>query len=112
MRREDWATSYRDDLPVRGNYTNNFCEAAVRVLKDQILQRTKAFNIPQLADFLSTRMDDYYQRRLVDVANGRLDNVLTSRSMVNEKNISKSDIKQVCMILLESMPYSINYLHV
>ena len=39
-------------------------------------------------------MDDYYQRRLVDVANGRLDNVLTSRSMVNEKNISKSDINR------------------
>ena len=68
-RREYWAFSNHQDLPVRGNMTNNFCEAAMRVLKDQILPRTKEFNVQQLLDFIMSRMEAYYQRRCLYVAN-------------------------------------------
>ena len=94
-RKEEWAVVYRNNLPVRGIFTNNYCEAAFRVLKDRILERTKAFNIPQLADFVSNRLQSYYGRRILDIANGRIDNVLTSRSMLKNRNIPKSDIEKV-----------------
>ena len=79
----------------RPPYTNNYCESAMRVLKDKVLLRTKAFNVPQLADFVSNRLEGYYERRVIDVANGRFDNVTTSKHMVNAGDICKEDIKQV-----------------
>jgi len=45
----EWALCWRADLPVRGNQTNNYCESVMRVMKDQVLQRTKAFNVLQLS---------------------------------------------------------------
>ena len=87
--------AFRTDLPVRGNNTNNFCESAVRVLKDRILHRTKAFNVPQLAEFASSHLEVYYQRRVLDVANGRLENVVTSKYLLNPGNICEADISQV-----------------
>ena len=67
----------------------------MRVLKDKILQRTRAFSVPQLVDFMSTFLQDYYYQRLIDVANGRLSNVLTSRYMMVDRAILKDDIHQV-----------------
>lgn len=80
---------------MRGNNTNNFCEAAIRVLKDKILERTKAFSIPQLADYMSTFLEDYYEQKLIDVANGRLQTVITSRFMPRENSTKREDIRQV-----------------
>ena len=40
-RRQDWAVCLQLSRHLRGNHTNNFVEAAMRVLKDQILQRMK-----------------------------------------------------------------------
>ena len=85
----------RHDLPIRGNNTNNYCEAAMRVLKDKVLSRTKAFNVPQLADFVSNHLEGYYERRVIDVANGRYDNLLTSKHMLNAGDIQKDHITQV-----------------
>ncbi|XP_058628486.1 uncharacterized protein LOC131538589 isoform X2 [Onychostoma macrolepis] len=69
--RKDWAICLRTGLPTRGNDTNNFVESAMRVLKDSIFHRLKAYNITQLVDFICTRLEAYYIRRLLDVANGR-----------------------------------------
>ena len=38
-RRKEWALCLRDDIPNRGNNTNNLVESAFRVLKDTILHR-------------------------------------------------------------------------
>ena len=70
-RREEWALCFRTDLPVRNNNTNNYVEAAMRVLKDRILHRTKAYNIVQLADFVTTNMELFYKKCLINVANSR-----------------------------------------
>ncbi|KAK7895275.1 hypothetical protein WMY93_020600 [Mugilogobius chulae] len=43
----------------------------MRVLKDQIFHRLKAYNITQVVDFITTRHEYYYIRRLIDVANNR-----------------------------------------
>ncbi|XP_071484474.1 uncharacterized protein [Diadema antillarum] len=94
-RKSQWACLYRTELPLRGNLTNNYCESAMRLLKDRVLSRTKAFNIAQLADFLSSHLQDYYERRILDVANGRLGDVLSSKSMVNPVGISKQHVTRI-----------------
>ena len=98
-RRQLWALCKRRNLNTRGNNTNNYVEAAMRVLKDTILDRTKAFNVPQLVDFVSTYLEDHYHRRLVDMANGRmrLNSTFGQRCMPSAKDIPKEDIKQVCL---------------
>ena len=78
-RRLEWALCYLDSLPLRGNNTSNYCESAMRILKDKIFHRAKTYNVVQLVDFLLTRMDQYYQKRLLDVSHNRLDKALGSR---------------------------------
>ena len=94
-RRECWALSYRGSLLTRGNNTNNFAEAAMRVLEDKILQRTKAFNPPQLFDILTSRLESYYETRIVGVALGRWESFQRSRFLPQDGNIAASQIQQV-----------------
>ena len=49
---EAWALCYRIQLPMRGNITNNLCEAQFLVIKDEILNRQKEVNIVGLMDNL------------------------------------------------------------
>ncbi|KAJ8972951.1 hypothetical protein NQ317_000785 [Molorchus minor] len=72
QKRDMWAISYRAWLLVRGNHTNNISEAAMRLLKEKIFNRVKAFNNIQLVDFLLSKFVDYYKRRLLDAAHNRL----------------------------------------
>lgn len=78
QRRQEWAHCFRRKLPVRGNNTNNFCEAAMKVLKDKIFFRTKAFNVVQLVDFLFIRLENVYEQKPLDVANNRWKQAITS----------------------------------
>ncbi|KAJ8273945.1 hypothetical protein GJAV_G00107270 [Gymnothorax javanicus] len=94
-RRECWALSYRGSLLTRGNNTNNLTEAAMRVLKDRILQRTKAFNPPQLLDLLTSRLEVYYETRIVDIALGRWTSCQRSRFLPIDTNIPASQIQQL-----------------
>ena len=47
----EWLTLHRQGLFTRGNNTNNYSEATMRIIKDVILNRTKAFNVVALVDF-------------------------------------------------------------
>ena len=79
-RKAAWSVAHRQDLLIRGNHTTAYCEAAMRILKDKIFYRLKAFNICQLTDFILTRFEDYNVRKLTDIANNRLSsNNLVSR---------------------------------
>ena len=49
-RRTEWAVCYRQELAIRGNNTNNFVEAAMRILKDKVVDRVRACNPIQLLD--------------------------------------------------------------
>lgn len=66
-----WAMCYRQNTLTRGNETNNYCEAMFRVLKDTILQRTKAFSIVQLFDFVTASFERYYFKKITEIINGR-----------------------------------------
>ncbi|KAJ8912471.1 hypothetical protein NQ315_014571 [Exocentrus adspersus] len=49
---ELWCLLYRRNLMIRGTNTNNYIEVTFRLLKDIALERTKAFNLTQLSDFI------------------------------------------------------------
>lgn len=78
-RRSLWALCYRRAVLMRDNNTNNYAESAMRILKDQIMERTKAFNLLQLLDFVTSRLESYYERRIIDICNNRFDRVQKSR---------------------------------
>ena len=65
---EEWAMAYRSYLCVRGKHTNNHSEASVRILKDQVFERTRAYNLVQLFQCLSTTLELYFEKRLLDIA--------------------------------------------
>ncbi|XP_028044473.1 uncharacterized protein LOC114253691 [Rhopalosiphum maidis] len=74
-RKELWYLAFRDTT-VHGNQTNNFSEVSVRLFKDIVLSRNKAYNAIALVDFIFTGIEDYYLRRSdcgyyeVDVTHG------------------------------------------
>ncbi|CAN7998264.1 unnamed protein product, partial [Ixodes hexagonus] len=47
-RKSEWVLLFRSDLTTRGHNTNNFAEASIRILKDIVLQRRRAYNVVAL----------------------------------------------------------------
>eukprot|EP00057_Strongylocentrotus_purpuratus_P017444 XP_011671918.1 PREDICTED: uncharacterized protein LOC105441952 [Strongylocentrotus purpuratus] len=94
-RRTEWAIGLRNNLPMRGNNTNNYVEAAMRILKDHIFERVRAYSPVQLLDFILVRMQGYYERRLTDLANGRLDVMLSKRYLPDQGKITQEMISRV-----------------
>ncbi|KFM80858.1 hypothetical protein X975_03050, partial [Stegodyphus mimosarum] len=81
--RHDWSLMFRRHLLSRANDVSFFWESAMIVLKDPILSRTRTYNQLQIIDFLS-RLDTYYERKLLDLANSRFDCVRLSRFLFIE----------------------------
>ncbi|XP_047109472.1 uncharacterized protein LOC124777956 isoform X2 [Schistocerca piceifrons] len=69
-RRELWTLSHRRGMLIEGHNTNNISEAFMRILKDRIFERMRAFNVVQMVDFFLTKVNLYFQRTLLDAANG------------------------------------------
>ena len=69
--RDEWAISHRIDLMTRGNHTNNYAEAGMRVLKEIVFGRVKAYNLIQMFQFVTTTMEAYFTNRLLDIAHSR-----------------------------------------
>jgi len=65
-----WSMAWRDHTQ-RGHHTNNFCEVNVRLYKDLVLSRCKAYNITTLVDFTVTKLESYYNNRLLKFAHSR-----------------------------------------
>jgi len=59
------------DYTQRGHHTNNYCEASIRLYKDVILSRCKAYNLATLVDFTCRNVKEYYVRRLLKFAHSR-----------------------------------------
>ncbi|KAJ8931471.1 hypothetical protein NQ314_015609 [Rhamnusium bicolor] len=70
-RREEWCISYRKNVITRGNNTNNYTEASIRIFKDIVLQRCKVFNSCALINFIVNVFENYYKRKLLEFANSR-----------------------------------------
>ena len=43
-----------------------------RILKDNILNRLKCYNVPDLVSFLLAEDSNYYKTKLIDIGNNRL----------------------------------------
>jgi len=78
-RRFEWALCYRQDLVTRGNHTNNYAEMGMRIIKEQVFTRVKAFNLVQMLHFLTKTLDSYYCRRLLSMAHNRFDRHVAKR---------------------------------
>ena len=66
-RRKEWAICFRKHLLVRGNHTNKYSESGIRILKELIFSRVKAYNLSKC--FLCV----YYTRKLLSAAHNRMD---------------------------------------
>lgn len=77
--RTEWALCYRQHLVTRGNHTNNYAEAGMRIVKEQVFSRVKAFNLVQMFHFITDTLDSYYCRHLLSTAHNRLDRHIAKR---------------------------------
>ncbi len=82
-----WALAYRSDLLVRGNNTNNYVEAQFLVIKDEILNRVKEYNVLGLVDKLTTNLEAHYQAKLLSIADGSFDGIYSGRFKGLVKNM-------------------------
>lgn len=95
-RRQQWALCYRSSAITRGINTNNYAEAGIRILKDIVFKRIKAYNLIQVFDFIVMTFESYYQRRLLAVAHNRVDRYIALRykglgaHKVDDSNITKT----------------------
>ena len=64
---------------IRGNHTNNYAEAGIKILKELVFARVKAFNLIEMVSFVVDVMELYYQRRLIHLANNRIDRFISLR---------------------------------
>ena len=71
-RRREWAVCYRNNVTTRGINTNNYAEAGIRILKDIVFKRIKAYNLIQVFEFIANNFEMYYERRLLAVAYNRM----------------------------------------
>ena len=70
-RHELWCLAWRTPAH-RGHNTNNYSEVTVRIFKDIVLSRVKAYNPVALVDFICTTMQHYYVKRLLLFAHSRV----------------------------------------
>ncbi|XP_065889230.1 uncharacterized protein [Dysidea avara] len=92
---KEWALSYREDLCVRGNHTNNYSEASIGILKELVFKRVKAYNLVQIFEFVTEAFELYHQRRLLSVARNRLDCFISVKYRgLNASKIPKGYISQ------------------
>lgn len=71
-RREEWCIAFRKSYITRGHNTNNHVESSIRVFKDIILARCKAFNSNALLEFVTDVLESYHKRRMLKHANNRV----------------------------------------
>ena len=113
-RRREWAVCFRDNSLMRGIDTNNYAESGIRILKDIIFKRIKAYNLIQLFEFLTITFEVYYERRLLAIAYNRVDRYISLRYKgLGAKKVDQNDIKEstesTYMFKVKSRTRSIEY---
>ena len=94
-RRKEWAICFRSGETMRGINTNNYAESGIRILKDIVFQRVKAYNLIQLFEFLTVTFELYYERRLLAVAHNRMDRYISLRYKgLGVANVNRDSIRQ------------------
>lgn len=70
--KKEWAVCYRKKLFTHCHNTNNIIESSIRIFKDIVLERCKAFNTAALVDFVFKVLEEYHKRRLIKFASYRV----------------------------------------
>jgi len=103
---ERWCVAWRSAVH-RGHHTNNFSEITVRLFKDNVLARAKAYNVDALVDFVCTTIEVYYRRRLLDFAHNSVAKPVERRIFVSwlnpaniRHNIWGAERKWSCHVIL------------
>lgn len=99
---ESWCLFFRQHLMIRGSETNNYIEVMFRLFKDISLERTKAYNLTQLADFVVTSFEGYYKQRLLDLVMNKL-----NRCTINRLSPHSGDVLPDQISELEEMQYHV-----
>ncbi|XP_070394291.1 uncharacterized protein Rab39 isoform X2 [Dermacentor albipictus] len=68
---KEWVQMYRRNLATKGHNTNNYSEASIRILKDVVLCRTKAYNAVALVEIIVSTWEKYFETRLLRHAHHR-----------------------------------------
>jgi len=90
---------------MRGINTNNYAEFGIRILKDIVFERFKAYNLIQLFNFITVTFDMYYKRRLLAIAYNRMDRYIALRYKglgafeVPDKNINESITNNIYLVI-------------
>lgn len=88
--------SYRNEnLITRNNQTNNYSEATIRILKEIILERSKAYNVVALVEFISIIWDKYFINRLLDFAYNRRNQRDYELQLTKMKSVDPNSILQI-----------------
>ena len=106
INRDCWCKALMQDLPTRGNFTQNFVEAQFRVLKDEILQRVKAYNVNHIVDILVNDLEKHFKDKLLRVSSGAFDGVYCDR-FKGFKLDASTQVGDITVISLERSLYSV-----
>ena len=79
--RHEWSLVFSRHLFPRADDISIFWQSAMPVLKDPILSRSRTYNQLQVLDYMS-RLDIYYERKLIDLTHARFDSVRLSRFLL------------------------------
>jgi len=100
---EKWCLAWRD-ATINGHQTNNFSEITVRIFKDIVLSRVKAYNVISLIDLACTVLEDYYCRRFREFANSKN---CKARLFLQTQSKKSNTIKQYDVIQISEIEYKV-----
>ncbi|KAF0717059.1 SWIM-type domain-containing protein [Aphis craccivora] len=96
-RKNEWVLMFRRDIITRGNNTNNYAKACIRILIEIILNRTKAYNVVALVEFICYVWEEYLILRILDHAHNRRDNIQRNYNKLCSRT-SNFNINQITTI--------------
>lgn len=89
------------NLITRGQNTNNISEAGVKIMKDVVLDRTKAYSPVQLFFFIVQDLDTFYKMKILDLAANRPPQYLKKRFLITK--IQQKSLKYEAIQLSDSL---------
>ncbi|KAL3175786.1 hypothetical protein MRX96_000972 [Rhipicephalus microplus] len=101
---QQWVLLHRVDLMARGHNANNYSEASIRILKDIVLSRNKAYNAVALVEYIMTKWEEYFKLRLLHHAHHRDPYHQIRFQYLLEK---MPDVPSECIVLLGNAMYSV-----
>lgn len=92
---QSWCLFFRKGQLTRGSDTNNFIEVMFRIFKDIPLERTKAYNLPQLTDFVISDFESNYKQRILDLILNRMNSASIKRFNPSHADVNLKQVQQL-----------------